>query len=232
MVEMKVKLGKMTGVFKEPITSITMLQNDFTLGLTAAEPHAEVFVLVEELTQDPDETAQKLLTMFIGKVRRTVRGKGGKAQTAYAECENVKSRFEVPLGLMTGNHCPWWLGSKKGCDPSGTSINIESLKKDGLVTDIDGNNLTITGLPVSPQRYWYRGYVLFDGLPILIRDWAAGDVFQMSLPPPEGWLGQTVTVYPGCDKTIETCRGVWNNEEHFCGAGYAMPPYHPVYERP
>ncbi|MCP4897889.1 MAG: hypothetical protein GY906_13030 [bacterium] len=231
MVEMKVKLGKMTGMFDEPASSVSMLRNTFTESISEAEPHADIFVTVEELVQDPDETEQKLLTMFIGKVRRCIRGKGGKANNVYVECENVKSRFDVPLGLVTGNHCPWMLG-RKGCDPSGTAINIESLKRTGTVTTIDGNTITITGLPSVATRYWHRGYVLFDGLPILIRDWASGDDFGLSLPPPAGWLGKVVTVYPGCDKTIETCRSRWSNEEHFCGAGYAMPPYHPVFERP
>ncbi len=231
MVEMEVKLGKMTGILKEPITSLKLLPNTFTLGMSIAEPHPDVYISVDELTQDPDETIQKVMYLFNGRVRRTVRSKGGKSKTVYLECENVKARFDVALGLVAGNHCVWILG-RKGCDPSGTSIAIDTLTETGLVDSIDGTEITITGVPAKAARYWHRGYILFNNLPLLIREWVSGDNFLLALPAPSVWDGQTVTLYPGCDKTIETCRAKWNNEEHFCGAGYAMPPYHPVFETP
>jgi hypothetical protein len=201
------------------------------MSISEPEPHSDIYVKVEELTQDPDETVQRVLYLFDGKIRRVVRGKGGKRKTVYTECENVKSRFDVPLGLVAGNHCVWWLGGK-GCDDAGTNIALETLTEQGTVSDIDGTIITIPGVPAKSSRYWHRGYVTFDGLPILIREWVSGDDFNLALPPPAGWLGQTVVLYPGCNKSVEACRDQWDNEEHFCGAGYAMPPYHPVFETP
>jgi hypothetical protein len=68
-----------------------------------------------------------------------------------------------------------------------------------------------------------------------VQDWrneVEGDkqVFFMNRRPPSSWIGAIVTLFAGCDKTIETCRDRFGNEEHFNGRGYSMPAYHPNFE--
>jgi hypothetical protein len=230
---MQVELPKMTGLFKESPAGLLLPANTFTLDLSSGEPWPEVTVRIEELTQDPDETIGRMLTLYVGTVRRTIRHYRGNPDSVNIEVENLKSAFTVPMGIIATHHCNWFFGSTAGCDPSGLDIAIDTLKETGTLTAINGHQVTITGLTSPRDLYWNRGHVEIDGLRILIREWtnAATTTFELVKSPPADWLNASVTVTPGCDKTVETCR-LWANEEHFAGPGYAMPPYHPVLEIP
>lgn len=62
--------------------------------------------------------------------------------------------------------------------------------------------------------------------------WTAESVGRFSLmrQPPAEWAGQALTLVPGCDGNIITCRDVYDNEERFTGYGYATPTRNPLYE--
>lgn len=233
MVGMNVKLPKYSGLFKEQPCGIAVPANTFTNALSSGEPWPEVKVLIHELNLDPDETVGRLLYLFSGTVRRTIRNFRGNPDSVQIECENIKSAMTVALGIIATQHCNRNFGSLKGCDPSGAVIGLAALKETGTLTAISGNTVTITGTTSPRDRYWHRGYVEYLGLRITIREWTntATTTFYLVKPPPADWLGKSVTVAPGCDKTRGTCI-LWNNESHFNGPGYAMPPYHPVMEIP
>ena len=112
-----------------------------------------------------------------------------------------------------------------GCSLPG---GMARLHQTGTVTAINGFRMTIEGVraPTSPpDRYFERGYAELRGSFVLIHAWdpSAPTAFVMNRHPPATWLGQRVTVAPGCDKTIETCRSRWNNEQHFGGFGFSLP---------
>jgi hypothetical protein len=48
--------------------------------------------------------------------------------------------------------------------------------------------------------------------------------------PPPSWIGETITLTPGCDGNLSTCRTVWDNEARFLGLGFSMPTRNPVFE--
>ena len=46
-------------------------------------------------------------------------------------------------------------------------------------------------------------------------------------PLPDGWKGgDTINAYPGCDKTMSTCKDKFENFKHFIGFPYA--PYESI----
>ena len=47
--------------------------------------------------------------------------------------------------------------------------------------------------------------------------------FVLSKTPPASWLGQAVTVAPGCDKSLFTCDNRYLNVTSFGGFGTFMP---------
>jgi hypothetical protein len=58
--------------------------------------------------------------------------------------------------------------------------------------------------------------------------------FRLAEVPPTDWIGGSadITFVAGCDKTIETCRARFSQEENFSGIGYGMQPYNPNWESP
>jgi hypothetical protein len=100
------------------------------------------------------------------------------------------------------------------------------------MTVVDRRIGTITGLGTHSDKYWHRGYASRDGIDIGIRDWSSGTPtrFIFVREVPADWVGQSVVVTPGCDKTPGVCNARWSNLARFGGAGIAIPPYHPVFE--
>ena len=86
--------------------------------------------------------------------------------------------------------------------------------------------------------YWRRGYMEINGLRNGIRMWDGGAGgtapyhFQMVDDVPSSWVGETVTLTPGCAKTPEICDSRWSNLEKFGGFGIAIPRHDPTTENP
>ncbi|PCJ18271.1 MAG: hypothetical protein COA96_16760 [SAR86 cluster bacterium] len=62
--------------------------------------------------------------------------------------------------------------------------------------------------------------------------WTAESVgrFSLTRQPPTEWAGQALTLVPGCDGTISTCRDVHDNETRFTGFGFGAPDRQILYE--
>lgn len=222
--EMEVEIAPYTGGLKEKASTIQVANStDFLERLSNGEPFATVDVKIEEVYQDADGDIG-ILVLFVGMLERTVLHYQGKKNTIYMELESVKSQMDFPLGLPVMHQCTHALGDEY----CGVSVTTET----ATVVSVGSKTLELSGLSAHANRYWHRGYVEYDGLRINIRDWESGTTFYMSKAVPADWAGQTVTVSPGCDKTVETCRSTWANEGNFNGPGYAMPGYLPLIERP
>lgn len=203
--------------------SVTLPVNAFTANLSYGEPHAPVSVVVREyLIAEADSSAD---IIFIGFVGRTIQNHEGERERIRIECSNLKARFDIVLGISSTPHCAWTLFGK-GC-------GLAEVNQTATITDIAKATLTMSGLTFPKPAYFHRGWVEVDGLRIGIRDHQATDTTMVLVrEPPRLWLGRSAKVVPGCAKTIQICRSTWNNEQNFCGLGYAIPEYHPVIESP
>lgn len=164
------------------------------------------------------------LPVFAGKIiRMNVKSKRGLL--ASAKVSSVKRLLKVKAGLQALSTCPW-IYRKSPCqstrpDITGTVTNLQVNDKPNRI------KIQISSPPDMDNSIWNRGYVEFDGLRIAIRrsydDAGTDGIFRFDLrsfPPPD-WLGEEVTIAPGCDGRIETCR-IHDQEENFGGIGYAM----------
>lgn len=232
-VQMKVENISLSAALEEsPFKLLIELgaSGSFTDQVSSGEPHSPIKLDVWEIINpSPSALPVEVLHLFSGDVQIVTRNADGNTNLIEVESVHLKSQLEIPMGLVCMSDCVWTF-TGRGCNlsPAGLAETGTLTAKDSS----DGMIVTITGLSAHTGRYWHRGYVEVDGLRIGIRDWEAGDAttFCLVVEPPARWVGVSVSVFPGCDKTLDTCRVRWNNEEHFCGLGFAMPAYHPVVE--
>ena len=225
---LEVRPIRRTGTFDEPPVQIYLPLDTWSDRLSAGEPHSPVYVRVLEAHETADGRLQDVLVLHAGRLARTVRNPGGRTSTVLLESTSMKAELSLPLGLPANHLCVWTLGGR-GC-----RIDLEPQTQPGVLASITGSgkDAAITGLPLRTGRFWQRGYLEHEGLRIGIQDWidTSPTRFILRDQPPADWIGDVVSVIPGCDKSIETCRSRWANEARFGGFGYAMPPYDPTYE--
>lgn len=230
---LEVRLPTKTGALDEQPLELVVLRSTKTLfeDLTKGEPFATVTVKVYESAFTPGGTTPATVVYhYEGRISQVVRNFQNRAEQVKIEALSVKSELDVPLGLPATPQCPWTLGDGVNCLAALPNTN-------GTVNQAYTQKIIeITGLspPGGDVRYYERGYLELDGLRIGIRRWVSTDptTFHLRQKLPAAWIGLSVRVVPGCDKTIETCRARWGQEERFAGFGYSIPDYQPNYETP
>lgn len=225
--DMGVRIDTFTGVFDEKPIQIRLDKSSdpFFDDISNGEPHSPIFVEIWELIESVDG-ADVEIKLFSGRVTKVFDNFQGKQNQIKIEARTWKGKIDIPMGVIATHQCPW-IFTGEGCEVVAATFA-------GTVLSISGFTVTLTVAPGTPapflEREFHRGYMKRDGLRITIRDWQSGDVFEMTKPPPQEWIGEAVTLVAGCDKTIETCRTIHNNEDRFNGMGFAMLPYNPNYE--
>jgi hypothetical protein len=233
------------GVFQDKELKLALpVADQFTIDMSSGLRAAPTWVFIDEVTAGlfaGDAGSQR--RVFVGRVMKTVQNFEGRSDTAVFFCKNIKSRLNVPVGIQCNHHCSWRLFGP-GCNAGG--LVVTSHQKFGEIATIDGKEITISTnaaieSPTSPggrtDRFWERGYLERDGLRIDIHIWsdADPDTFILRHRPPDSWLlagSSSIKFVPGCHKTIEDCREVWDNEDNAGHFGYAMLAYNPQFESP
>lgn len=232
--QMSITFPANTGGLEEGSLELDMVANATAVlaTLVTGEPCAPVYVTITRvsapLAEDGGTTQYHVLT-YLWRVTRAKTRKGSTKLTAIS----LKSELRVSLGVAANYHCGWTLFGA-GCaltaisDTSATLTTIDA--SDDKKVTITGVSVTVPG--ATPGKTFHRGYVERAGIQIPIRDWAsaASTTFYLTRRPPSSWVGQTVTVVPGCDKTVETCRARYDNESQFSGLGYGITSHHPVHD--
>lgn len=222
--ELKIESVQASGVLDDAdlILSLKIDPGSFEDRVSKGIERSRIFVTVWEQVAGSDGSPVQVLTLFRGRIFEAARNDGGRMGWVRFKARSLKQRLEIPLGIPATDQCPWQLGGR-GC---GVAITPES----GTLTVVSGKTVTITGLAGHVNRYWNRGYISRLGHQIMIRDWLSGTSFELAAEPPADWVGQAVTVVPGCDKSKDTCNTVWGNLANFGGIGLGIPIRHPSFE--
>lgn len=227
LVTLAVSLAPNTGGLQEGVTTITLplVADGFADKASNGERHSPIFVRVLEQIRDPNGVGTlDTLTLFKGRVKTAKRRK----DTVSFDCVSAKGKFQVQIGVTCDVQCRWTLGDHH------CKVDLAPLDETATVDSVSGRTVTLDAISDPDATYWSRGYMERNGLRIDIRAWRDTDplVFELADPPPAEWVGEQVTVVPGCDKTYATCVARFNNESNFGGMGIAMPAWHPSFEGP
>lgn len=139
-------------------------------------------------------------------------------------CREWKYYTDITAGVPCTEQCAWSVLGGKGC---GASVTMET----HTVDSVSGLDLTIVGGFSDTTPFLFnKGYVEVEGARIKIAYHESGSTMRLSKAPPSDWVGGSVSIYAGCDRQLETCRSIHNNEANFLGLGIAMVDYNPFYE--
>lgn len=165
--------------------------------------------------------------MFGGRVSKTTRNKSGNKGLIAIEVSGPRSLLQYPVGLQCNPLCPWILADLN------CKKNITSMSSVRTVTAITAGTTVHFGTalvaPGTDWQFYFYGEMRLRGLGIMILGSDHGGVkFYLADPPPPEWIGENVTVFPGCDHQPQTCEDRFTNIGNYGGSGYAIPYYHPV----
>ncbi|MEK7425260.1 MAG: phage BR0599 family protein [Actinomycetota bacterium] len=229
-----VKLPQNSGLFEDGLCEIELPNDAFSNRLTDGHPTSPTRVEVVEMTRplEGGPTATRLM-LFVGDVVSTIRNAGGNSRMRKIKALPVKQFLDIPMGMPANHECGYTFNGA-GCNPPGVGAGgpVGGVSTSRVILSIEGKKVTLTsGLTGTDRHPWQRGHISLDGIIVEIRDWdsVAADVLYLTRQPPTYWVGQTIFVEAGCDKSVERCR-LWDNEQNFGGPGYAIPAYNPVFE--
>jgi hypothetical protein len=242
--DMELKLPPNTGSLEDRAGFVDLLIYDGTAAWIPeafngnwAPTYLTVSQHVVPLTDDPDvsgEVATVHTWVYRALLAKATKNPGGRSSVAKLVFVTEKARMGVMMGVPGNRSCSWILFGR-GC-------GLDVVSDTGTLASIDGSDskkVTITGhstpaaVPgATPGNTWHRGYLERDGIRVGIREWdaAAPTIFFLHRRVPAAWVGQTVTLVAGCDKSRDTCNGRFANLANFGGAGYATPNHNTVLE--
>ena len=128
------------------------------------------------------------------------------------DCESVFTSIKRP-----GLRARFEYSCRRAIYTSGCNVNRELYKHTGLITLINGSNITVQGASLQGAGYYTGGLLIVpSGASRFITN-QTGDVISISRPIP-GLVGSVdVDIYPGCDHLKETCLSKFDNLNNFGG---------------
>ena len=113
-------------------------------------------------------------------------------------------------------------------------LNSEDYREEVMISRISLNRTSVTVINASHNASgWFTYGYLEKGNEyrfIIDDDWddvEKAHSIDLLHPLPDGWKGgDTINAYPGCDKTMSTCKDKFENFKHFIGFPYA--PYESI----
>lgn len=204
--------------------------------ISAIEPykHPEIKVKVEEFSPGGGDSTVR--SLFFGRVGKIKVAPSGAAALARIQVKGIKARLaETRIGMQALSTCIHTFGDDLcGFNLAGAKDVIipTVLSVGGVPNRMQG---VIIGSPNMANDRWARGFLRFDTVNITIRKIEdegtnPNPVVTIDLRevPPPSWIGKSVDIFPGCNKTIEACRDPFRDREsEFLGPGIAMLPYNP-----
>lgn len=238
--ELEVKLPKNSGVLEKGLCDITVPINATTTAfvepLTRGTPYAPVEVTITEFirTSIAGETSQTLF-LFHGYILKTNQSPNNRPGFARLSARNPKANLDKAMGVTCDHECPWALYEAPCAKLGVRGPQKADERKLATLSSITGSVITVSGsVALGGSKSYRDGYIERENARVRIRAWQSGvpNTLYLNRQLPAEWIGQQVTLIPGCDHSKETCDGAWSNLEYFGGIGFAIPTHNPIIEQP
>lgn len=135
------------------------------------------------------------------------------------ECEPIRTSLQV-YGLRRNfqRQCPHVL---YGAD---CRVNNLTFRKYGAVTAVTRTSITLPAAIISKENYFAGGYIQWTNpennaqeRKSIVSSVASTGQLNILGVTTGLIVGMNVEAYPGCDKSLGTCSGTFNNEENYGG---------------
>jgi len=198
--------GFTQGVEQEPFVVTLPRILEFVQLFKGTPPSTSIAMIAYRFQKDdPDNEATVYWIGTIGSV------KGIDAVKAEVTGLSISQTIR-----RTGNRVGWEVNCPHALFDAGCRLIKADYGTDTEITDITGANITLAAVTLAPAQYaggfieWdATGLGSFDRRPI--DSLVGGTTFALLGRADRLEVGQTVTIYPGCDLSAETCDGVFNN---------------------
>lgn len=223
---LKLSPAALTGDFS---SSEYKLENIYVTGdlltrLSSNVPYPKIDVTIRELFYDDEGAVSKVEYLFRGLIYQV----NYRRSQNYMEIvvKDYKYYLDTTGGLPCTEQCKvGYFGD--------TLCQAVVLTEDQVLESVSEFNATVASDLVNTTEYLYnKGYMEYGASRICIKYHKLGKTFEMSRPIPSYWIGKTVTLVAGCDKYLDTCRDIHDNEARFLGLGFSMVDYNSQYENP
>lgn len=195
----------------DPITLMLPADHAFVQMYRTVPPSSPATVLIQFLDTEDNPGSLRVLYKGWAKSIRFV----NDGQEAEVYVDSVVTAFETRVADEI-----WCIPCRVPLFGSRCSLDRELFKYEGTVTDVTGNTITVGGLLAAEGAGWaLPGTIKFgdEWRQIFAQD---GDVLTMGIPFAEDPLGETVSVYAGCDHSITECDTKFDNVVNYRGFAY------------
>jgi uncharacterized phage protein (TIGR02218 family) len=204
-----------TGEISKSSLTLTAPENYIISALFEVYPPSDVVELTVYRLQRADPTDPKI--MWLGRVLNCTWSVGYSTLM----CESMQTRLKQPgLRRIYSKNCPHVL---YGSECRANQVFFEETATLDAITAA-GFDLHSPDIAGFPDGYFSGGKMAFDaGGGIIDRRSIRthlGDRITLSHPIPALDSSSTITLWPGCDRTKETCITKFNNLENYGGFPY------------
>lgn len=174
--------------------------------------------------QQPNVAAYGTIPLFQGVVSDIT-----EIGRTYAEFDvkDLRELLNIPMPFLVYQASCRWVFGGPGC-----TINVNAYAQTANVASGSGAlQLNLTG-PTQVSNYFNDGTLVFtsginDGINCSVRTFTAGSpaivlLYTALINAPS--TGDTCTLYPGCDRTLATCKQKFNNQINFKGTPWVPVP--------
>lgn len=195
---------KLTGTASVDALSITASDSIGPAQVYASSPPAEA-IAVERLGIHEGLTVP--IINYYGEITQVTQGLPGQVSIT---CQTVSASMRRN-GLRIGyqRSCPYALYDQATC-----RVNKASFAVAGVITDVAGYNVTVPAASAHPNAYFKGG--LFEwthptqGLRAMFIEDHVGNLIGCFGDTSDLTPGQTITLYPGCQRTVAACEAFGN----------------------
>lgn len=187
---------------------ITLPVNDFTDLFTSTPPSSTIYVTVRRLHYGDDDAP----VVWSGTMKSLKRE---NALVCKLTCRTITSSLNR-LGLR--------LSFSRNCPHSLYDISCGVVKafygQDAMVMSLTGNSFIYDGPIPAGANYYSGGFLEFTVNGLIERrpiESQVGSTITLLTSTDDMTIGTIVTLYPGCDRTTNTCNSKFNNLSNYGG---------------